>query len=365
VASEQIKDVIRDQNEYRGYPYEDGDGLSGGYGSPLPITNKQASELNTSVTPTESTAQGPTSNYETLTGQTVNTTAEQRKDAEDYKVKKQQELAALQADTLSRLQAAQSQGTNADFPPTPSLTPDQRLAVINDAKSKGIPTEQALRMANIFGYGLPPTAEMKVQQDISATGRNSVPNQNFYNGINVAQSEQLLSQDISRSEIAVRQTLTSAGVTQVTPRQFDSLISMHNEVGDVSYAYVGREKISLTTLYGTGQWDRAAGFIAADERNTPRRQLEANIMVNGDYGNPRSAEQVVQSGLIRTNYLYQQGTLNEQTTTTSVGQPQAAANSWLAGTGTQMPALNFAQRLTTQNNLQSSLAVVKPTKWGY
>lgn len=366
VASNKVKDFIRDQNEYRGYPYEDGPGVSGGYGSPLPIKSANNDQpATTTLASTTTASQGTSSNYETLTGKTVEATAEQQKDAADYKVKKQQELTALQADTQAKLQAIQSEGTAADFPATPRLTADQRLAVLDDARSKGIPSDQALRNANLFGYNLPPTAEMKLQRDIAYNGQNSVPNQNFYNGISVAQSEQLLSQDISRSEIAVRQTLTSAGVTQVTPRQFDSLVSMHNEVGDVSYAYTGGEKISLTNLYGTGQWDRAAGFIAADDRNSPRRQAEANIMINGDYGRPRSASQVVNDGLMRTNYLYQRGTLNEQTTTTSTGQRQAAANSWLMGTGQQMPALNFAERLLTQNNTQLGSGLLGHVKWGY
>lgn len=369
VASEGAKDFIRDQNGYRGYPYTDGNGVSGGYGSPLPVTQKfdDGSTLTTTadgkLTSTPSTDQ-KTTRYETVTGAEVKTTVEQEKDAADYRVKKQQELTALQEDTRAKLAQIEGQGAVADFPVTSRLTPDQRLAVIVDAKSKGIPTSQALNNANIFGYNLPPTDAMKIQNDLAATGQNSVPNQNYYNGISKAQSEQLLSQDISRSEIAVRQTLAGAGVTQVTPRQFDGLVSMHNETGDVSYAYVNNEKISLTNLYGTGQWDRAAGFIAADDRNTPRRQAEANIMVNGDYGNPRSADQVIADGLIKTNRLYQQGTLNEQTATTSgSAQQQAAANSWLMGTGTQMPALNFAQKLTAQTNVSTPPFV--PAKWGY
>lgn len=367
VASDKVKDVIRDQNGYRGYPYADGGGYSGGYGSPLPIKNLFGGLFGgnkTTAAPVTAPATPTTTKYETTTGTTVNATAAQQKDAADYKAKKQQELSALQEDTKSKLEQAYAQGNINDFPVTPGLTSDQRLAVINDAKSKGIPTAQALNNANLFGYNLPPTAEMKIQNEIVASGQNSVPNQNFYNGISKAQSEQLLAQDISRSEIAVRQTLAGAGVTQVTPRQFDSLVSMHNELGDVSYAYVGGEKISLTNLYGTGQWNRAAGFIAADDRNTYRRQVEANIMVNGDYGNPRTADQVINAGLIKTNQLYQQGALNEQTTTTTnSAQMQAAANSWLMGTGTQMPALNFAQRLTTQSNVSTPPFI--PSKWGY
>jgi len=373
-ASDKVVNVIKDENEYRGYPYEDGSGTSIGYGTAVgatqPVTQRfdDGSTLTTNANGTMSST--PSDQYEHLTGEQVKTTAAQQQDADNYAVKKQEELRAKQDETNSKLSQVYAQGNYSDFPATPGLTPDQRLAVIEDAKSKGIPTSQALNNANIFGYGLPPTTEMQLQKELnssgymSPTGRNAVSNENLYNGITRDRANQLLAQDISTSEQAVKNMLNGAGVTQVTPRQFDGLVSMHNQLGDAGYAYVGSEKINLTNLYANGEWDRAAGFIAADERNNPRRQREASIMVNGDYGNPSTEDQIVNRGLNKTNALYQQGRLNEQTATTSnYGQLQAAANSWLAEKGFNMPALNFSQRLTTTNSVATPPYV--NSKWAY
>lgn len=367
-ASDSVVDLIREENQYRGYPTTDSNGVSAGYGSPIESKQPDTYTYDDGSTITtdnnNQTTATMATEYEKLTGQEVTADNRQLQDAAEYKIKKQQELQAAAAETTANLAKVYKDGSYTDYPDTPKLTSDQRLAIINDAKEKGIPTAQALKNANLFGYNLPPTPEMRIQQEISVAGRNSIPRENIYNGITAERSEQLLAQDIRRSENAVRQILANSGVDQVTPRQFDGLVSMHNQLGDVSYAYVNGEKISLTGMYNRGEWDRAAGFIAADERNRPRRQREANIMVNGDYGNPRSQQQVVQQGLLKTNNLYQRGRLDEQTGTQTYSQIAAAANSWLQGTGKQMPALNFAQRLTVQNSVTTP-PFVNPTKWGY
>ena len=364
-ASPEVVDFIRDQNEYRGYPYEDGAGTSVGYGSPVNNSAPTTQTINESAPATNEGTDTGVTQYETITGNEVNSTSEQQQDAAAYREKKQQELDARKAETDAKLQQLYKEGKYGDFPATPGLTPDQRLAVIEDAKSKGIPTDQALRNANMFGYGLPPTSEMKIQQELSASGKNSVPGENVYNGVSKARAEQLLAQDISRSEIAVRNMLSSAGVSNIAPKQFDGLVSMHNQVGDAGYAYVQGEKINLKPLYANGEWNRAASLIAADERDRPRRQAEANIMVNGDYGNPYSSDQVVQRGLTKTNELYQSGRLNEQTANTSnYAQRQAAANSWSMAKGFNMPALNFAQRLSTTNSVTNPISLAI-SKWAY
>ena len=360
-ASEQLKDVIRDENEYRGYPYSDAEGTSAGYGSPIDDDKPSNDETGTNDPELEYTST-PTSEYERLTGKEVKPTVDQAEDAAQFKKKKLEELTAAREETNSKLAQIYKQGDYSDFPATPRLTSDQRLAVINDAKEKGIPTAQALRNAEMFGYGLPPTNEMQIQQQINATGRNNIPGENRYSGYSPERSEQLLSQDISRSEQAVRTTLLNSGVTTVTPRQFDGLVSMHNQLGDVSYAYTDGKKVDLTGMYGRGEWDRAAGFIAVDERDRSRRLREANIMVNGDYGNPRSQTRVVNDGLLKTNELYSRGSLDHQSGSQNSGQIQAAARSWLLGTGQQMPALNFAQRLSIQNSVATPPFV---PKWGY
>jgi GH24 family phage-related lysozyme (muramidase) len=368
-ASPEVVDFIRDQNEYRGYPYEDGEGTSVGYGSPVdnskPATQNFDDGSTITRNPDSTVTSTQATQYENLTGSEVTATDAQQQDAATFREKKLQELSASKAETEAKLQQLYKEGNYGDFPATPGLTPDQRLAVIEDAKSKGIPTNQALRNANMFGYGLPPTSEMKIQQEISATGRNSIPGENTYNGVSKERAEQLLAQDVSRSEIAVRNMLSSAGVSNVAPKQFDGLVSMHNQLGDSSYAYVQGEKINLTPLYANGEWNKASALIAADERDRPRRQAEANIMVNGDYGNPSTADQVVNRGLMKTNALYQSNRLNEQTSNSAnYAQQQAAANSWSMAKGFNMPALNFAQRLSTTNSITNPISLAT-SKWAY
>lgn len=365
-ASPEVVDAIRDQNEFRGYPYEDGDGTSIGYGSSVDepvLTTQTFDDGSTITTDVDGTVTSTQSQYEALTGTEVKPTDAQQQDADQVQAKKIQELAEAKEQTNYKLQQIYKDGNYTDFPATPQLTPDQRLAILEEARAKGIPTSQALNVANSFGYNLPPTTEMKLRQDLKGINNNSLPSENLYNGISQQRANQLLAQDISHSEQAVKSMLLGAGVTNIAPKQFDSLVSMHNQLGDASYSYVGNKKINLTSLYANGEWNRAAGLIAADERDRPRRQQEANIMVNGNYGNPRTADQVVNEGLNKTNMLYRSGRLNEQTSNTaSYAQQQAAANSWLINKGFNLPGLNFSQRLATSNNIANPIT---PGKWAY
>ena len=362
-TSPEAVSCIRDKNDWRGYPYKDGDGTSVGYGSPVdgsPAPSTAQVSTNAGV-PEEATGNPATADqHEELTGEKAEPTQEQLNDAKEVKIKKQEELAAKQADSKAKL--AEVDGP--DYAKTPNLTDDQRLAVIEDAKAKGIPVQQALNNSSIFGYGLPPTEEMKLRNEINSSGRNSIPNENLYGGVTKERSEQLLAQDISKSEAAVRSTLSSAGVQNVPPKVFDGLVSMHNQLGNVNYAFVGGDKINLTSMYQEGNWDRAASFIAADERDRPRRQSEANIMVNGDYGSPASADQVIARGLAKTQSLYINNRLNEQTgDTTNYAQQQAAASSWYKMVGTSLPGLNFSSRLAAQQNVMTNAPANK--RWGY
>jgi hypothetical protein len=85
-------------------------------------------------------------------------------------------------------------------------------------------------------------------------------------GISPEKADVMLASDIVKNEEAVKKTLSSSGVSTIPPNVFDGLVSFQNEVGDISYAYIANEKIDLTGLYKTGEWDRAASFIAADEQ---------------------------------------------------------------------------------------------------
>jgi GH24 family phage-related lysozyme (muramidase) len=368
-ASPEVVDAIRDQNEFRGYPYEDGDGTSIGYGSPVDESapSTQTFDDGSTITTNEDgTITSTQSQYESLTGTEVNPTNAQQQDADEYAKKKEQELNAEKQ--KQRAQAEQIFGKD-------TLTSIEQLAGNANSRYGGMSASidakiNSLGDPNAPPYtgddpivrqrlGLPVTPEMKA----AIPGRNSITDENIYNGISKGRADQLLAQDISRSEKSVRSMLTGAGVTNIAPKQFDGLVSMHNQLGDASYSYVGNKKINLTSLYANGEWNRAAGLIAADERDRPRRQQEANIMVNGNYGNPRTAEQVVNAGLNKTNMLYQSGRLNEQTAKTSgYIQQQAAANSWLINKGFNLPGLNFSQRLATSNNIATPII---PGKWAY
>ena len=370
-ASPEVVEVIRDQNEFRGYPYEDGDGTSIGYGSEVEdaqdpeITSEDVIEdLETPVQNYNDTSdQGE---YEKLTGTDISASPEQQQDADEYAKKKEQEIDVEKQ--KHRAQAEQIFGKD-------TLTSAEQLAGNVNARYGGMSASMDAKVNSLGDpnappytgddpyvrqrLGLPLTPEMKA----AIPGRNSITDENVYNGINKDRADQLLAQDISRSEKSVRSMLTGSGVTNIAPKQFDGLVSMHNQLGDASYSYVGNKKINLTSLYANGEWNRAAGLIAADERDRPRRQLEANIMVNGNYGNPRTSSQVVNAGLNKTSMLYQSGRLNEQTSNTaSYAQQQAAANSWLLNKGFNLPGLNFSQRLATSNNITNP---VPPGKWAY
>lgn len=190
----------------------------------------------------------------------------------------------------------------------------------------------------------------------------------FTEGISAAKAEQLLANDISRNEQEVKNTLR--GVDVIPQNVFDALVSMQNQVGDISYAYVNGEKIDLTGLYRNGEWDRAASFIAADERDRSRRIREANLIINNNYGNLSSKEAIVNSGLNKTDELIAKGKLNAQTGKPATSlQVQAASVSYFAQTGTLMKSLSSGAKINVIDNLSSdklsSLVKRQAGPWPY
>jgi len=107
-------------------------------------------------------------------------------------------------------------------------------------------------------------------------------------------------------------------------------------------------------MYQKGEWDRAASFIAADERDRSRRIKEASMMSYNSYGNPASEESIVSKGLGKTNELIGKGMLNQQTGDSANWQQTiAAGTSYFNQTGKLMPSLNSATNLKVLNNVST------------
>jgi hypothetical protein len=164
----------------------------------------------------------------------------------------------------------------------------------------------------------------------------------FTNGVTPGKADQLFADDLKKNETSLKQLLSGAGVTSIPQNAFDGLVSFQNQTGDASYAYVKGEKIDLTSMYKNGEWDRAASFIAADERDRPRRIQEAAMMANNDYGNIASDDQIVNTGLRQTSEALAKGQLNKQTgNAVTPQQAFALGSSYLAQTGNTLPGLSF------------------------
>lgn len=200
-------------------------------------------------------------------------------------------------------------------------------------------------------------AGTKVLDTISSTVRSAAgPAADlFTKGVTADKANQLFATDLAKNEASVKSMLAGAGITKLPQNAFDSLISYQNQTGDASYAYVKGEKIDLTSMYKNGEWDRAASFIAADERDRPRRIQEAAMMANNSYGRIAREDQVVTVGLNQAGELVLKNNLNKQTgNAVTPQQAFAAGSSYLAQTGTALPGLSFATNSVINNNLNLS-----------
>jgi hypothetical protein len=185
-------------------------------------------------------------------------------------------------------------------------------------------------------------------------------------GISPEKADVMLASDIVKNEEAVKKTLSSSGVSTIPPNVFDGLVSFQNEVGDISYAYIANEKIDLTGLYKTGEWDRAASFIAADERNRTRRIKEAAIIVSNSYGPEVNEDVLIQQGLTKTNGLIAKGKLNQQTGEPATDQQAlAVATNYLNQTGKSVPTLSYPVRVLASNNKLEELVKQSAGPWPY
>lgn len=165
----------------------------------------------------------------------------------------------------------------------------------------------------------------------------------FTNGITPGKADQLFANDLKKNETSVKKLLSGLSTEKVPQNVFDSLVSFQNQTGDASYAYIKGEKIDLTSMYKNSEWDRAAGFIAADERDRPRRIQEAAMMANNNYGNTNTQNNVVNIGFKQTNGMLLKDQLNKQTgNAVTPQQTFALGSSYFAQTGNTLPSLSFA-----------------------
>jgi len=189
---------------------------------------------------------------------------------------------------------------------------------------------------------------------------------NLSNGISPEQANNMLAKDIISNEASVKKTLASTGVTKVPQNVFDGLISFQNQVGDISYAYIGGSKVDLTSFYQNGEWDKAASFIAADERDRPRRIREALMIVSNEYGPDVEEASIVRQGLDNANELIAKGKLNEQTgDPASDQQVIATATNYIKETGKTVPTQSFAISSVANNNELEGLVKQTAGPWPY
>ena len=186
------------------------------------------------------------------------------------------------------------------------------------------------------------------------------------NGISPEKANQMLATDIVKSESAVKKIMSSSGVTKIPQNVFDGLVSMHNQLGDITYAYIGGEKIDLTSSYKAGDWDGAASLMAADERDRARRQREVAIIVSNDYGPDVDENILIDRGLADTNELIAKGKLNAQTGDPATSQQLlAASTNYFSQTGETLPVQGFVLGSMASNNELETLVKQSVGPWPY
>jgi len=186
------------------------------------------------------------------------------------------------------------------------------------------------------------------------------------NGISSEQANTMLANDIVKNEIAVKKSLSSLGLTKVPQNVFDGLVSMQNQLADISYAFVGGSKVDLTPFYKNGDWDKAASFMAADERDRPRRIREAAIIAGNDYGPDVVEESIIRQGLDNANELIAKEKLNQQTGEPATTQQiYAVSTNYLKETGRVVPRQSFPASVIADNKDLEELVKQSAGPWPY
>jgi hypothetical protein len=368
--------VIKEENGFTPVNVKDADGQSVGFGSELP-TNDSIGQATQSSNPSsgvgENIDEGGFLSETVIDGKldpdtnnvTAATTDETSKDSAMLSPQMGQganKSLLMQANnqTGQNLDAVKDEGS--DF--VNKLNQDITLQNANN--SLPILPSSSLNQAGLGNIGPALAGGLGIgaaTSGLKGSLPNVIPGQNIIpdnvssvlsQGVTPDRANQMLLNDVSQNENSVKGMLSGAGVQKLPQNSFDSLVSFHNQTGDASYAFVKGEKIDLTGLYQKGEWDRAASFMAADERDRSRRIKEASMMSYNNYGSPASEQSIVNQGLNKTDELIGKGMLNQQTGSSATWQQTVAAGtSYFNQTGKLMPSLNSVTNLNVLNNVSS------------
>lgn len=238
----------------------------------------------------------------------------------------------------------QSGGFASNVADTPASDPNQTTAETARLNRQNAEAERsALDGVLTDGAVVSNQAEQQGTKALDGLSAKTTNPEIFTNGITPGKADQLFANDLKKNETSVKKLLSGLGTEKVPQNVFDSLVSFQNQTGDASYAYIKGEKIDLTSMYKNSEWDRAAGFIAADERDRPRRIQEAAMMANNNYGNTNTEANVVNIGFKQANGMLLKNQLNKQTgNAVTPQQTFALGSSYFAQTGNTLPSLSFA-----------------------
>ncbi len=296
-------DKIKENNGFSPVNVKDGQGQSGGFGSPLTKPANLQSLISGGLTKiTDAVSKGITSVKDSITK------------AFDLKLPEGQNPVTLNANTFNKFTSTVASTDKAYENFVPNRPPSNTVPASNLSKEQ-------------------------VQEMLAK-------------GISPATANEMFNNDIRDNEGAVKNVLTTSGVKNIPQNAFDGLVSMQNQLGDITYTYIAGEKIDMTPLYKSGDWDRVASFIAADERDRPRRIQEAAMIAKNDYGPNVNIDAVIAKGIADAAELVQKGKLNKQTGEAATGQQVAAlATAYLDNTGESLPGQSGAMNMLADKNL--------------
>lgn len=374
-TSDAAVDVIKEENGFTPVNVDDAGGQSVGFGSELPTDDSVAANNQSSNVSDGVGENIPTSGFlsESDIENNIDGAVADASAATDSLPQDPAEISSQAGQGTNKsllMQANNQEGQTADAPPGEDVSFINKLnqdsALQQASTSSPILPSSSLNQSGLGNISTALAGGLGIGAATSALKSklpNTIPGQNIMpdnvssilsQGVTPERANQMLLNDVSKSENSIKSMLSGAGVQKLPQNTFDSLVSFHNQTGDASYAFVKGEKIDLTSLYQKGEWDRAASFIAADERDRSRRIKEAAMMSYNNYGTPASENSIVSKGMSKTNELIGKGKLNQQTGgPANWQQTMAAGTSYFNQTGKLMPTLNSATNLNVLNNIST------------
>jgi len=338
-ASPEAAALIKDSNEFRPYPYDDDTGMSAGFGTEVTTKDEDKSLSEPAPTDVPAAPSAP---------------------AEEPALTKE-EKDRLQAEAFGKVIDARIEEDQ--------LTPGSNKWFAAHERTEALRREyEAIRDT---GRPLPSTGGSSSvtapsqDSNVQVSGaQQPASDNNITHGFSQEKFEQDFNLSMNQAQTKVKSGLSKLGIKEVPQKVFDGFTSMTHQVGDFTTAFVNNRKVDLTDVYKEGDWDRAASFIAQDSRDPVRRQAEANMMVNADYGNPRTSDEVVADGLAKTKELADKGRLNEQTNRPpSPAQLAALKNTFIKISGGQLALpVTLAE---FANKFKTAKPAPTPKKWGY